>query len=236
LFAIGAVIVAALAPRRPLVLAGGFFATAIVLLELAWGYRKELSPSGWTDGDWYLWLFGFSPWGVSIQFAMGVLAWHLSRLDPIKAVAKAVSIAGAVVLVGIYAFCAMTYVTGHVTQSMIAGIGTALVMIGAQSDTVINRWLSTRPMLHIGMVSYSLYLFHFAVPGLGFGGEVAKSLDPATVLYWLVNFAACLAMAIMVATGVYHVVEVPGRRLIRKGADRLLGIRRQDAAPVQAPV
>ena len=37
-------------------------------------------------------------------------------------------------------------------------------------------------------------------------------------------------LAVMVATGVYHVVEVPGRRLIRKGADRLLGIRRSSRA------
>ena len=40
------------------------------------------------------------------------------------------------------------------------------------------------------------------------------------------SYLVGLALAIMLATGVYRLVEVPGRRAIRAAADRLLGIRR----------
>jgi hypothetical protein len=35
-----------------------------------------------------------------------------------------------------------------------------------------------------------------------------------------------LGLAVFVATGIYRLVEVPGRRAIRSAADRLLGIQR----------
>jgi len=108
-------------------------------------------------------------------------------------------------------------------------------MAGARSSSAVNSGLSGRALLHIGKVSYSLYLFHFAVPGLGLGGQIAQSLNGTTILYWLVTFAAALAFAIILATGMYHLVEEPGRKAIRRAADSLLGLGR-DRAPAKSPV
>jgi peptidoglycan/LPS O-acetylase OafA/YrhL len=223
LFGIGAIIVALLPHRRPPVIAVAFFVIWIALLWLAWVYRPDLKPQGWSDGDWYLWLYGFSPWGVAVQFGIGVLAWRASR-NISDGLARTAAAVGALGLLAIYAMCATAYVTSHVEQSLIAAISTACLMAGARSDGRVIRWLSARGIVYVGTVSYSLYLFHFAVPNLGIGGDVFQKLTLVALLYWLVTFATGVAFAIMLATGVYQLVEVPGRRLIRRGADRLLGI------------
>lgn len=44
------------------------------------------------------------------------------------------------------------------------------------------------------------------------------------VAYHAAHFLTALALAVMLATGIYRLVEVPGRRVIRAAADRLLGI------------
>jgi peptidoglycan/LPS O-acetylase OafA/YrhL len=225
LFGLGAVLVAALPIRNPLVLTLAFFISAGAGLWLAWVFRHALMPAGWAEGEWYVWLYGFSPWGVSIQFGMGVLAWYLSRSRLPNSTERAASFIGALGLLSIYGLCATAIVSSHVTQSLVAGAGTALLMAGARSTAGINRWIAAPAMTHIGKVSYSLYLFHFAVPGLGLGGQIATSLDLGTGLYWLLSFALCLAFAVALATGLFHLVEGPGRRAIRRTADRLLGVR-----------
>jgi peptidoglycan/LPS O-acetylase OafA/YrhL len=236
LFGLAAVIAAALPAFRhkAVILGVVFVAAAILLPELAWRLRSGLLPAGWSDGDWYLWLFGFSPWGVAFQFTLGVVAWHISN-SLSEAAARMASIVGAVGLAAIYTLCATQAVFGHVTQSLVAGLSTALLMAGARSSSAVNSGLSGRALLHIGKVSYSLYLFHFAVPGLGLGGQIAQSLNGTTILYWLVTFAAALAFAIILATGMYHLVEEPGRKAFRRAADSLLGLGR-DRAPAKSPV
>lgn len=238
MFGLGAAAVAVLPFRRPTAIAAAFFGTWIALLWLAWVYRQELKPPAWSDSDWYLWLYGFSPWGVAVQFGMGVLAWHVSR-NVSDSVARKASILGALGLAAIYVACATASVTSHVEQSIVAGLSVACVMVGSRVETNVTRWLSGRRIVYIGTVSYSLYLFHFAVPNMGIGGDVFQTMSPAALLYWLVTFAMGLGFAVMLATGVYQLVEVPGRRLIRRAADELLGITRlpqaeKDAAPLKA--
>src|SRR5882672_10235806 len=68
-----------------------------------------------------------------------------------------------------------------------AALSTALVMAGARSSSVVNRFLS-RPALHyVGAISYSLYLFHFVVPGLGFSGRF-DVFDRAAAAAYALNF------------------------------------------------
>jgi peptidoglycan/LPS O-acetylase OafA/YrhL len=69
----------------------------------------------------------------------------------------------------------------------------------------------------------SLYLFHFVVPPIVFHGQF-QSFDLMAAAYYAANFMVSLALAIMLAAGVYRLVEVPGRRAIRAAADRWLGV------------
>ena len=64
--------------RKSMILTLAFFAMAFALLLTAWAMRRDFAPGGWSNNDWYAWLFAFSPWGVSIQFGIGVAAYRLS--------------------------------------------------------------------------------------------------------------------------------------------------------------
>ncbi len=47
--------------------------------------------------------------------------------------------------------------------AMIPCLGTALIIIGAKKNDIITRILSTPPLVLIGLMSYSLYLWHYPV-------------------------------------------------------------------------
>lgn len=117
-------------------------------------------PAGWDAGDWRLWLFRHSPWGVLFEFAAGVALYQMF---------------------------------GRVSDDF--------------AKPLAHPWL-----VYVGTVSYSLYLFHFVVPMiLPHGGAL--------------HFVVAIGLAVAVATGIYRLVEVPGRRVIRSVADRLLMTR-----------
>jgi peptidoglycan/LPS O-acetylase OafA/YrhL len=231
LFGLGAVLAAALPlwRRKATILAIAFFATASVLLLAAWELRQNLLPAGWTENEWLLWLFAFSPWAVSVQFAIGVVAYRLTSPALPETLARIASELGGVGFVVVYALCALAIIYHPVTQGLLMALSMALVMIGAQSSSAVN-WLLTRPaLLYIGTISYSLYLFHFVVPGLGFTSRF-ETFDSVAAAAYTLNFLFTLALAIALATGIYRLVEVPGRRAIRAAGDRVLGIRR--VAPI----
>ncbi len=53
---------------------------------------------------------------------------------------------------------------GHVPVALPAVIGTALLILaGLRSSPVINRLLALRPVVFVGLVSYSLYLWHWPI-------------------------------------------------------------------------
>jgi peptidoglycan/LPS O-acetylase OafA/YrhL len=99
-------------------------------------------------------------------------------------------------------------------------------MAGASSDSITNRLLSGRAIVYVGTISYSLYLFHYVTPPLALHGRHFDSFTPTAASFHMINFAASLALAIIFSTGVYTLVEVPGRKWIRAMADQLLGLRR----------
>lgn len=231
LFGLGAILSAVLPGGRhkPIVLAGLFFVSTCLLLRAAWLMRHDIAPAGWSDADWDRWLFYISPYAVSLQFGLGVIAYRISRLSLPEKLPKIASEFGAAGLLAVYFLIATSKVRDPFDVAMLASFATALLMIGALSDSVANRVLSGRAIVYIGTISYSLYLFHFLTPGIGFSGQL-QILDLTAAAYFALNFLVALAFAIMLATGVYMFVEVPGRRAIRAAADRLLGVRR--AAPV----
>lgn len=83
-------------------------------------------------------------------------------------------------------------------------LGTALVLLFAQSGTVAAALLSSRPLVGIGLVSYSAYLWHhplFAFARLHWGGD-----PPPLVMALLVGLTFGLAWA------TWAFVEQPFRR------------------------
>ena len=83
-------------------------------------------------------------------------------------------------------------------------LGTALVIYaGSGNDTWVNRLLSVRPMVFIGLISYSLYLWHW--PAIVYAKLYL--INEPTDLEKLVIFVATLA----IATLSWRFVETPFR-------------------------
>ena len=222
-FGLCAIVVAALPPWRhkALVLGTLCFATVWLAVDGAWTLRETLIPTGWTETDWLLWLYHYSPCAVALQFGIGVAAYRISRGRLPPTFARLASHAGTLGLTAIY----IRLVTGwndHLTAGLAVALATAVLMVGALSDSVVNRLLSGRAIVYVGTVSYSLYLFHFAAPPLALHGMFFDSYTVTAATYHVVNILASLGLALVIATGVYHLVEVPGRRAIRAAADRIL--------------
>jgi len=100
-------------------------------------------------------------------------------------------------------------------NAAIPSLGAAL-LIYAGPQATLNRGLSTAPMVGIGLISYSLYLWHW--PLLSFGAYIAiRPLLP-------IEAAAIVALAFVAAWLSYRFVERPFRRPVnRTGITPLFG-------------
>lgn len=82
-------------------------------------------------------------------------------------------------------------------------LGTALVIAFARSDTLVGRLLSLKSVVGIGLLSYSVYLWH--QPLFAFARLHSTGIPPP----WI--FGALSAVAIVLAYGTWRFVEVPFR-------------------------
>jgi peptidoglycan/LPS O-acetylase OafA/YrhL len=173
--------------------------------------------------------FAYSVWAVSTtrSFAFysaparawellvgGILALHV--IPPLRNRLQANSAAflGLILLCySVVRFSASTPFPG--AAALCPTIGAALLIYSAEADTpVIARFLSTRPVAFVGLISYSLYLWHWVL--LFFARYwLARSLKG-----WEV--ACVLAASVLVASVSWKFVENPFR-----GRERILDSRRQ---------
>jgi peptidoglycan/LPS O-acetylase OafA/YrhL len=233
MFALGAILATTLPswPSKGVTLAVVFFVATWELLNFCWVERSELAPPGWTDWDWGRWLFHISPLGVSLQFGIGVVAWRLSELRLSDRMMKFASNAGAAGLIALYVAVGTRLVVDKLDLALLASLATGCLMVGAAANTATNRALSGRAIVYLGTISYSVYLFHVFAPGVGFYAEVPV-YDAAAKAYHALNALVTFAVTILIAHGAYYLVEVPGRRFIRRAADQLLGVQREGASPL----
>jgi peptidoglycan/LPS O-acetylase OafA/YrhL len=66
---------------------------------------------------------------------------------------------------------------------------------------------------------------------LALHGRSFEVYSTQAAAFHAVNLVSSIGLAVIFATGVYSLIEVPGRRWIRAHADRLLGVQRPLAAP-----
>ena len=83
-------------------------------------------------------------------------------------------------------------------------LGTVLVLANGQEDNAVNRFLSTRPMVFIGLISYSLYIWHWPVATLSiyYRGEYSGVPE---LLFWL-------ALTFVISWLSWKYIETPFRR------------------------
>ena len=217
LFGLGAIANAAMPPKLRIAAAALLLVVGLAALGAGWWLREFVMPAGWSDGEWRYWLLYLSPYARAFEFVLGVGAYHAFRRRVRPDVARIASELGGVGLIA-FSIAGSTglFSGGMFLFNVLVGSSTALVMIGARSGSFVNRVLSGRAIVYVGMISYSLYLFHFLMPNVISPGWF-KTFDASIVPYYAMHFVASLALAIALATGVYHLVEVPGRRAISSG-------------------
>ncbi|NNC98811.1 MAG: acyltransferase [Gammaproteobacteria bacterium] len=90
--------------------------------------------------------------------------------------------------------------------TLVPVLGTALLIWSTPKQSVCYKILASRPFVAIGLISYSLYLWHF--PALAFAKTISiKELTDAEKIL-------CLLASLLLAAGGYSILEKPAR--IRK--------------------
>ncbi len=143
-------------------------------------------------------LFPFRAWEL---LAGVLLAIESQRRAPMQM--AALSFAGlALVLGGIAFIPAGAQFPGW--HAIIPVAGTVLLIMNGQDDNLVNRALSSPIPIGIGLISYSLYLWHWPVLTLSsyYRGEYS---GPIEVVFWL---SASIALAYLS----WRFVERPARR------------------------
>ena len=145
-------------------------------------------------------------------FLLPTRAWELgigaylallpSRADSRQGSANAVAVIGAIlVIIGL--FYPRQWLTA-LPESLPVAAGTALLIFAGQDNfPVVNRLLQLRPIVFVGLVSYSLYLWHW--PIIVFARYyLVRALSPNEIAVSLVLMSAC-------AIGSWRFVERPFR-------------------------
>jgi hypothetical protein len=170
----------------------------------------------WTriDAAATFYLIPFRAWELLIG---SVLALHMIPTVTSRGARNLLSFAGiTMMLTSVFVYTPDTDFPG--AAALLPTIGTALVIhAGAGGDAFINRMLSVRPLVFIGLISYSIYLWHW--PIVVFAKQVL-------INEWT-DFEASviLAVIILLSTLSWRFVETPFRnRRLFAPRERLFAI------------
>lgn len=97
----------------------------------------------------------------------------------------------------------------------LSGTGSALILLFIISSPAAQRFLSVRPLAHLGRISYSVYLAHMAVLFCLAPLVMAHLPDTWYWRNWALGLLAVAAVTIAVAELSYRVIEKPTIRLGR---------------------
>jgi len=203
----------------------------MVYLPQAWTLSIELALSllvplgillAGKSSSWLLFfcLFAIQPLGLSpfsFHFMLGILiAKHhgwLGQWLRLKTLARRCGWA-----VGVFLYTAGETLDGVINtywMGWLTGLGSAVLLLAAFGSATAQKVLSWSWFRHVGKVSYSIYLIHFAVL-INATPLFLSWLDASSagfVSAWWLGLAANLVLSISLATFSYRWVEVPSMAL-----------------------
>lgn len=194
-------------------------------IERYWG----MHPDGAANGVWE-WLVYESPYFRLPEFLLGALAAHsylqsnavrpevqsdLARYLPSTALVLIVALA---LLPEAYPTSGALKVLG---RNFLLAPGFALLLYAiARPDNVIARILGSAGLVWLGEVSYSVYLLHPFIPRMIDVTYNAYPVTLASTTLYLANLAMGGFALAALSWGMYSLLEMPARRVLRRVGER----------------
>jgi len=127
-------------------------------------------------------------WELGVGAALALV--RAERLDLAKRRREVLSALGLAAIVASYLFVPQSaFFPGWTTVPVV--LGTALVLAFARGDTAVGRLLSLKPLVAIGLISYSLYLWHQPV----FAFARLRAIDGIPAGGYVLLIVLCFALA-----------------------------------------
>ena len=152
-------------------------------------------------------VFFLSPFRAWELLVGSLLAFNTMPVIRSRAVREAVAGAGLLaILIACFVYDAKTTFPGFAALAPVLGAA-AIMHAGASGPSLVGRLLQWKPVVYIGLISYSLYLWHWPLIVLT---RYATGMEPITP-YIPVLLAASLALGSLSD----HFIEQPFRRGVR---------------------
>jgi peptidoglycan/LPS O-acetylase OafA/YrhL len=195
-----------------------------LFVRLTWLIKAPMEPL--TDAEWPRWFFYLSPYFRILEFGLGAgAALAVMRCKPLllrsRAMLRPIAALAVIALLGLHTQAMWPDLLGRPSmpnRELISSFLFAIIMINCADLSRINTFLSSRPLMFVGEISYSLYLFHPLSPRVGAawtGSNFSWDLFP----YFIVSFALTGFCALVFAFGMYRLVEMPAQRALRRRLD-----------------
>jgi peptidoglycan/LPS O-acetylase OafA/YrhL len=169
----------------------GVLFAALLIADLWMVGSGPVNIPGLFLGHWFFFLSGVATWW----------AWHSSSRE-----AHVIFFAQMVCMVGVFA------VARELALIVTAGTAFAIYMAGRKGQ--LSAWLSARPILFLGTISYSLYLVHNPITGAAYrAGYTLTGRSPVLELLWSV---IAILVCVIAATVFYRLFELPSMLLARR--------------------
>ena len=211
---------------------------AAALFAISLAYKVAIGAAGSLE-DPHLAFLQSNPLAFLDDFALGmflaaVSVWselHGALARPLAVLDRRPGIAWAAGLVALWVVSTQLGLTGQLGEPVharqyierhylftIVAVGLVLpAMFGDPRRGLVRRVLGWRPLLYLGMISYGVYLYHFAVLRQLENWDLASLGSKTTTLIW---FPLALGGGMLLATISYYAAERPILRLKRLVPDR----------------
>ena len=175
---------------------GLIFVASIIASFALFVYGGHYNPSA------TFYLLPFRAWELAVGCFVAVLHYR-GHLELPKNTRSLLSIAGLLMILFSY-----VYIDGadglNALQSL-SVVGAGLIMINNKVDGVVNRLLALPPMVYIGKMSYSLYIWHW--PVIVLGKSTAQGTLTAT------SQIQMMAVTVVLSLLSYYLIEKTTRKM-----------------------
>jgi peptidoglycan/LPS O-acetylase OafA/YrhL len=145
---------------------------------------------------------------VCLEFTAGALCYTLTAFTDMRAWPWTAVVLAAIVGAALLA-------ATPARDFAIVGVFVLAILASSVPGNLVARFLSVPPLVYLGEISYSLYMVHVPIRM-----TLGKLVEPRLVVAstagaWVMGLGFCLA-TLATAAAVYHLVEVPARRWLRR--------------------